>query len=116
MHEYSIIQALVGQVQSQARARGAVAVHCVRVRLGELSGVDPALLATAYETFKPGTVCARATLELTAAKARWECGGCGRSIVRGERLQCPSCGVPARMVAGDEILLEQIDLEVPDVS
>lgn len=114
MHEYSIVQALIGQVEQQVRGRGEV--RCVRVRLGELSGVDPALLATAYETFKPETLCAQASLELTSAPAHWKCGSCGRGIARGERLQCPLCGLPARMVSGDEIVLEQIDLEVPDVS
>lgn len=112
MHEYSIVQALMAQVASQVQGRGEV--RCVRVRLGELCGVDPALLTTAYETFRPETLCARAALELRSAPAVWKCG-CGRTIVRGQRLQCPDCGVPARMVAGDEIVLEQIDLEVPDV-
>jgi hypothetical protein len=28
-------------------------------------------------------------------------------------LRCASCAVPARLVSGDEILLEQIEMEVP---
>lgn len=116
MHEYSLIQALVGRVESEARARGASSVHRVRVSLGELAGVDPALFATAFETFTPHTLCGGAALELKEVPARWACRGCGRSIARGERLQCTACGAPARLVEGDEIMLDQIDLEVPDVS
>ncbi len=112
MHEYSIIQALVDRVSREARAQNALKVHGLRVSLGELSGVDPQLLATAYETFRPGTLCAEASLELTKVTALWRCRGCGRSFVEGEPLQCAPCGSVARLVQGDEILLEKIDLEV----
>lgn len=110
MHEYSLVQALVDQVAHAARARGGK-VHRVRVKLGELSGVDPELLATAYETFKAETVCADAALELTRVAARWSCRICGRVIERGQRLQC--CGSAARLMQGDDLVLDQIELEVP---
>lgn len=110
MHEYSLVQALVERVAHEARGRGG-AVRCVRVKLGELAGVDAQLLATAYETFKPTTVCADAALELTQVPARWSCRICGGFIERGARLQC--CGEPARLVQGDDLVLDQIDLEVP---
>jgi hydrogenase nickel incorporation protein HypA/HybF len=113
MHEYSIVQALVERVAAEARARHAVAVHRLSVRVGELSGVDVGLLATAYETFRERTVCERAELEVQTIPARWECPGCRRALPRGERLVCPACAVPARLVAGDEILLERVELEVP---
>ena len=109
MHEYSLIQALVDRVEHETRGRGKV--HRVRLKLGELSGVDPQLLATAYETFKPATVCADAALELTEVSAQWSCRICGRAIARGERLQC--CGSPARLMQGDDLVLDQIELEVP---
>ncbi len=109
MHEYSLIQALVDRVEHETRGRGKV--HRVRVKLGELSGVDPQLLATAYETFKPATVCADAALELTQVCAQWSCRICGRTIARGDRLQC--CGFPARLMQGDDLVLDQIELEVP---
>lgn len=113
MHEYSIIQALVTRVEQEARSRGATAVHGLRVSLGELSGVDPELLATAYETFKAGTVCKDATLELCSVKAAWRCRSCGTQVESGQVLRCTKCGAPARLAQGDEILLEQIDMEVP---
>jgi Zn finger protein HypA/HybF involved in hydrogenase expression len=28
-------------------------------------------------------------------------------------LQCPRCGVPARLAQGDEIVLDRIEMEVP---
>ena len=71
MHEYSIVQALLERVTGEAQARGASKVVGLRVRLGELSGVDPALLATAFETFRERSVCEGASLAIERAAASW---------------------------------------------
>jgi Zn finger protein HypA/HybF involved in hydrogenase expression len=47
--------------------------------------------------------------------ARWQCPACGGEIQVGAALRCPGCGAPARLVAGEEILLERMEMEVPDV-
>ena len=111
MHEYSLVQALVGRVEEEVRRREGAKVHRLRVKLGELSGVDRELFATAYDMFRAGTVCAEAALDVTSVPARWQCPKCSRSIARGEKLQC--CGAPARLIEGDDLLLDQIELEVP---
>lgn len=113
MHEYSIVQALLERVAAEARARRATSVHRLTIRIGELSGVEPELLATAYATFRERTICERAELELQTIAARWECPDCGRAIGRGERLTCAVCARPARLAAGDEIMLDRIEMEVP---
>lgn len=113
MHEYSIIQSLVGRVEAEAQARQATAIHRLKIRLGELSGVDPELLATAYDTFRAGTVCAAASLEIVRVPARWTCRTCGATIPTGAVLHCKSCDEPATLLEGDDIILEQIELEVP---
>ena len=113
MHEYSIVQALLERVDAEARARGATAVHRLSVRIGELSGVEGELLATAYDTFRQRTICEGAALDLRIVPARWACPECGDAIARGAVLTCPSCAMPARLVQGDEILLDRIEMEVP---
>ena len=113
MHEYSIVQALLERVDAEARVRRAAAVHRLCVRIGELSGVEPELLATAFETFRERTICERAELDVQVIAARWECPACGRRIVRGERLMCAACDTPAQLAAGDEIMLDRIEMEVP---
>jgi hydrogenase nickel incorporation protein HypA/HybF len=115
MHEYSIVQSLMEQIALQAGRHGASAVHRVRLRIGELAGIDPDLLRTAYEMVREGTICEAAPLDIDTVEARWECRGCGRVIVAGSLLQCEACGRPARLAAGDEILLERLELEVEDV-
>ena len=113
MHEYSIVSALLERVEKEAAARGASRVVKLHVQLGELSGVEPGLLATAYDTFRERTICEGAPLELDRVAAAWECDRCGRAVTG--KLRCPDCDRPARLVAGDEIILSRIEMEVPDV-
>lgn len=112
MHEYSIVQALIGRVEVEARARRAQAVHALTVRLGALSGVEPELLASAYGLCREGTVCGGAELTIERAEARWACPACDWPIAKGDVLRCPGCGVAARLLGGDEIVLERIEMEV----
>ena len=112
MPEYSIVAALVEKVDAIARERGAVSVRRLLVRIGELSGVETELLATAYATFREKTVCENADMTILPVAARWACGQCGLPVSRGEVLRCRACGAPARLAEGDEITLERIEMEV----
>lgn len=112
MHEYSIVQALLAQVANEAQRHGALRVHAVRVRIGEIAGVETELLRTAYETIRRGTACEHAPLEIAEAPVRWECPVCAAPAIPGEPLRCRGCHEPLRLVSGDEILLDRIELEV----
>ncbi len=113
MHEYSLMLALMERVEEEAASRHAIAVHRVRVRIGELSGVEPDLLEHAFSIVRERTVCGKAVIEITRVPAEWECSRCQAPLQAGGLLQCAACGAPARLVRGDEILLEQLELEVP---
>ncbi len=114
MHEYSLVQALITRVEAEARRRGALKVHGLSVRMGELAGVDPELFQTAYDTFRAGTVCAEVPLTLKQVAASWSCPTCRAAIPRGAALRCQACGEPARLdEGGDALTLDGIDLEVP---
>ena len=110
MHEYSIVQSLVDSVRRAIPPRAAV--HRIDVRIGELSGVDCELLATAFDVFRAGTVCEQASMTIDRIPARWQCSMCHSPIERGAFLRCPSCGEAATLAAGDEIILQRIELEV----
>ena len=112
MHEYSLIQALLTRVETEAQAQKATSVHRLRVRIGEMAGVERNLFASAYDICRTGTICEKAVLEIETSAARWACRVCGREVKQGEVLACPECGAPARLTSGDEIILEQIELEV----
>ena len=112
MHEYSIVQALLDRVQAEAAAHRASAVSAVRVKIGELSGVEVDLLLSAYDTFRQRSICSGADLEVVPVAARWVCRGCERPVATGGILRCADCGAPARLAAGDEIVLDRVELEV----
>ena len=78
-----------------------------------MSGVESGLLTSAYELCREGTLCASAEIEIVPVAATWCCSGCSRTIPNGGILQCPECGLPARLEAGDEIVLERVEMEVP---
>ncbi len=111
MHEYSIVQSLVDSVAAAVQDRDAT-VQRIDVAIGELAGVDCALLTTAFEVFRDGTLCEHATLTIDRIPARWECSRCGGAVARGGFLRCALCNTPARLATGDEILLQRIELEV----
>ena len=121
MHEYSIIQSLVDSVEAAVFAEGSadpslrsgLTVSTVKVRIGAVSGVDTYLLATAFEVFRAGTICERATMDIESVPANWVCEKCGVST--GNIVRCASCNAPARLESGDEIILQSIEMEVADV-
>ncbi len=98
MHEYSIVQSLLGRVQESIRGYDVSAVRRLRLRIGALSGIDGTLLRTAYELCAPGTLCEGAALEIQDVPARWRCARCERDALPGQPLVCPACGGTVTLV------------------
>ena len=113
MHEYSIVASLVERVQRELDAHPGAIARRIHVRIGELAGVETGLLRTAYDTFRPRSACADAEIAIAEIAAEWRCRVCDRILPPGAVLRC--CNRPARLAAGDDILLERIEMEVPDV-
>jgi Zn finger protein HypA/HybF involved in hydrogenase expression len=103
MHEYSLVQALLERVER------------IAVRIGDLAGVERDLFATAFRTFTVRTICEGAELEIVPVAAEWKCPRCERPIDRGAVLRCSNCDVPASLAAGGDLVLDRIQMEVPDV-
>jgi hydrogenase nickel incorporation protein HypA/HybF len=112
MHELSVCQALIEQVQDIARANGAAAVSRVVLRIGPLSGVEPQLLAQAFPLARAGTVAAAAELEIENLPVRVKCEQCGAETdASANRLLCGRCGDwHTRLLSGDELLLASVEL------
>jgi hydrogenase nickel incorporation protein HypA/HybF len=89
-------------------------VHRVVVRIGPLAGVERNLFTTAFDLCREGTLCGGAELVITGEEVAWRCEACGAGIPPGSVLSCPSCDWPARLVGGDALVLERVELEVPD--
>ena len=114
MHEYSLISSLLERVVSEAAARDAMCVRKVRLVVGEHAGVEVDLLRWAFGVLRENTCCADADLEVVSVPARWACSRCSTEVPAGGELVCPDCHAPAVLVAGRELVLERIELQVPD--
>lgn len=113
MHELSVCQALLGQVESIARREGAASVTAIHLAIGPLSGVEAELLARAWPLAAAGTIAEAAELMLTASEVRVACTVCGsETAAAANRLICGECGDwRTRLVSGDEMLLTRLELE-----
>lgn len=116
MHELSICQALLDQVEGIAREHGATRVERIVLKVGPLSGVEPALLRNAYPLAAAGTVAEQAELVIEPAAVQVRCSDCGaESDAAPNRLLCASCGGwKTRLISGDELLLANLELTIPD--
>ena len=116
VHELSVCQALLAQVVEIATDRGASAVLRITVEVGPLSGVEPGLLASAFEIVRAGSCAAGAILLIETTAITISCLICGaESQTAPNRLLCATCGgYRTRVVGGDELRLRGVELRVPE--
>lgn len=116
MHELSLCQALIDQVEQIARQHKATRVDRILLRVGPLSGTEPSLLKHAFPLVATGTIAEEAELVIEPAPVRVRCNDCGtESDATPNRLLCGSCGsFKTRLVSGDDMLLANLELTVPD--
>jgi len=112
MHELSLCQALIAEVEAVAQRHHASKVAGVHLLIGPLSGVEPALLQHAFPFAAEGTAAAGAKLVIDEACVRVSCQTCGAlSDVQPSRLVCAACGDwGTRLVSGDELTLVSVEL------
>jgi hydrogenase nickel incorporation protein HypA/HybF len=113
MHELSICQGLMRQVERVAADNNARSVERILLRVGELSGVEPSLLQSAFEIARAGTVASEAELEIETGSVVVKCQECGASsAAKANRLLCQYCGEwRVNVVEGEELLLLSVDIE-----
>ena len=118
MHELSVCQALVQQLEDVSAANGRGRVELVRLRIGPLSGVEAQLLRHAFPIASAGTIADRAELAIETAPIIVECKDCGaRSAAAPNRMLCGPChSFRVRMISGDEMLLESVELAAADAA
>ena len=113
MHELSVCQALIGQVEKVARENGAHRVVSIVIAVGPLSGVEARLLEHAYLVAAAGTLAEHATLTIETVPVRVRCRSCGaETAAQVNRLVCGDCGDwQVDVVAGEEMLLTRVEIE-----
>jgi hydrogenase nickel incorporation protein HypA/HybF len=112
MHELSICQSMVQQVEAIAAQENARQVTSITLRIGPLSGIEPELLLQAFPVAAAGSLAEQAELKIENQAVRIHCSRCDtENEVPSNRLLCPECGeLHTRIVSGDELLLASLEL------
>ena len=112
MHEISLCQSLIDQVQQIAVTHGALNVGLVILRIGPLSGVDSSLMQHAYPFAAAGSLAAESKLLIELSPLRVRCEDCGSETeVEPSLLICAVCGSHhTELVSGDEMTLMSVEL------
>ena len=113
MHELSVCQGLIRQVEKIAAQNNATAVDRILLKVGPLSGVEPDLLKHAFSIAREGTIAEKARLDVETGPVIVSCRVCkGGGEVTVNRLVCPDCGDwQVDVTEGEEMLLLSLEIE-----
>ena len=112
MHERSLVRALLKQVERIRRQHDAARVSEVRVEVGPLAGVEPLLLATAFEQLTGSGSLRDARLVIDEVTLLGECRSCSHVFELNDFVfRCPRCGHNVRVTRGDEFQLVSVSLQ-----
>lgn len=113
MHEYSIVQSLLESCEEHAKQNEAKEVTKVVVKIGVLSGVEPELLETAFNTFKEKTICHNALFVMNVQDIVIECLDCQTtSTLQKREFTCPKCqSINIDVKEGEEMYLMSLEME-----
>ena len=113
MHEYSIVQALMEQVETLAEENSAIAVQKVIVKIGVMSGVEPHLLEIAFNTFKEKTICENSEFIMNIQPLTILCEKCeAQSELEKPHYCCPHClSLDVKVIDGEDMFLMSLEMQ-----
>jgi hydrogenase nickel incorporation protein HypA/HybF len=115
MHELSLAQGLVEELEKIVLAEAAVRVERVVVVIGTYSGVERDAFEFAFPFAAEGTLCDGATLVVESQPIHVECRKCGKtSSPEPTLLACLDCGATdVSLTGGRDFLIRSVELEIP---
>lgn len=114
MHELSIVEALIEQVQRELERSGQSGpIRRLNLSVGRLSGVSCDSLRFAFELLSADTIVGDAELHISQPKATSRCQACdARAEVDEITVRCPACGsMQITLEGGRELLLQSIETQ-----
>ena len=113
MHEYSIVQALLNQCEDISKQNDSKKVMKVAIKIGVMSGVEVHLLETAFDTFKEGTCCDNAELNINNQKIKLHCNVCDHEYeIEDTEYKCLKCeSLDVRIIDGEDMYLMSLEME-----
>jgi hydrogenase nickel incorporation protein HypA/HybF len=113
MHEFSLVDDLLRQVEALRQANAAERVVAIHVSIGELAGVEPDLFRSAFACLAPAANLGAATLQLKEVALEAACRTCAaRFRVARFHFVCPHCGAQdLTVIQGEAVVLDSLVLE-----
>ena len=116
MHELGIMTGVVESVTEAARQAGATKVLKVSLSVGVMTEAIEDALTFAFEALsETEPLMEGAQLEITMVEPRSRCAECG-NVFNHDRfhVSCPECGGFADLIAGKELRIDSIEVDIPD--
>jgi len=114
MHEMSLVQGLLGQLQSLATKHKKSKVISVSMEIGPFSGVVIDSFQFGFDILsKEDALTKNAELKIISPAAIFRCCGCGKQIKEEQRPDsCPHCSETLFSPEGsDDLILLQVEME-----
>jgi hydrogenase nickel incorporation protein HypA/HybF len=113
MHELGIATSVLQAARQEAGRHPGARLRKVKVRVGELAGVNPEALSFCFEVLVREGNLQPLELEIESCARRQHCRTCGLTFaVAGYELACPGCGAAeTEFVSGDELELASLEME-----
>jgi hydrogenase nickel incorporation protein HypA/HybF len=108
VHELAIAESIVEQISERLPDAN---IRAVRLRVGELSGVEQSAISFCFELATEGTPLAGAVLEIERVPASCRCEACGQVFRPYDQVPLCECGsASVTIVAGDELQIESVEV------
>ena len=111
MHELSITQGLLAIVVDEASKHSFSQVRTVKLKIGELTAIEPLSLTFCFELLTKDTVAEGADLEIDVVPITRKCPNCLKVFETDSfSFVCPACSsVNTELVTGRELYVEEIE-------
>ncbi|MGE5204176.1 MAG: hydrogenase maturation nickel metallochaperone HypA [Chlamydiota bacterium] len=113
MHELGIATSVLQAARQEALRHPGSRLRKVKLRLGELSGVNAEALSFCFEVLTREGNREPLELEIESCPRRQRCPACEQTFtVRDYDLTCPTCGAAeTEFAGGDELELASLEME-----
>ncbi|MDR1082422.1 MAG: hydrogenase maturation nickel metallochaperone HypA [Coriobacteriales bacterium] len=114
MHEFSLMQSVLNDVEASARDAGAERVTEIKLVVGEMREVVFEAMEFAFEALAPHTLSEHAQLTMRTVKPRSRCSQCGDDFEHDRfHWSCPTCdSLATELVAGKELYIDTIEVDL----
>jgi len=117
MHEFSVATSVYQACREAVAGQPPGRIDRVRLRVGELSAVEPELIVFAWQAVTADTPDEGSTLEVDWCPATQECPRCGQvkqRLDRGWLPLCPDCGEVLKVTGGMDLEVVELTYETDD--